>query len=313
MLRMRVPTAGWLLLAAILPVLGATTASAEPKPGDAGFLSLRLGVGAREAAMGGAGVAATDDAAGIYWNPARLAFTDLQTGLLVQHQEWMGVVRLESAAIAHRTRFGMIGLIFTGMHSDDIERYGLAPVGIPEGTFTAEDVILGLSFARQVTDDLAVGATAKFLHQKIDLWSDSGLAFDLYLAHRAAVEGLTLGASLTNVGPQMQLLDDPYDLPAALRVGASYDPPSRLLAGRLTLAADFMVPNDGDEKAHVGAEFRLVPELALRAGTNLNYDNQGLTAGLGFHRGALGIDYAYTEMKEDAIDAGHRFALQLRY
>ena len=56
---------------------------AEGKPGDAGFLSLRMGVGAREMGMGGAGVASSQGAAAIYWNPANLAFSSYRTELLL--------------------------------------------------------------------------------------------------------------------------------------------------------------------------------------------------------------------------------------
>ena len=45
------------------------------------------------------------------------------------------------------------------------------------------------------------------------------------------------------------------------------------------MPGDVVFPNDTNEKAHVGAEYRLLPEFSLRVGTRINYDNQGLTAG----------------------------------
>jgi hypothetical protein len=60
---------------------------------------------------------------------------------------------------------------------------------------------------------------------------------------------------------------------------------------------------------HLGAEYRLLGEFALRAGTRVNYDNQGLTAGAGFRTGRLTVDYAFEESKVSGFDDGHKFSL----
>ncbi len=283
------------------------------KPGDAGFLSLRMPLGTRESAMGGAGVAAPAGAAGVWWNPAWLALAEGGTDLLLQHQRLYGLFSKESAALAHRAAGGVIGVQFAGFYADEMERYGEEPVGVPEGTFSPYDIALGISYARVVADRVAVGATAKLLYQKIDIYSDTGVAFDLFVSHRAVIEGLVLGAAATNFGGQMNLNAEPFDLPAALRLGAAYDPQQAFFAGRLTLAGDVLMPNDGNAKAHVGAEYRLLPEVALRAGTRLNYKNQGLTAGLGLRRGVLEIGYAFEESKVEGFDSFHKFSLELHY
>jgi hypothetical protein len=278
-------------------------------PGDVGMLSLRMGIGAREAAMGGTGVASSEGAAALFWNPANNALLDRGTDLLLQHYDYLGGFNHEAAAVSHRAGGGVIGLLFSGFYSEELVRRGEDEVGIPEGTFRPYDVAIGLSYSRALGDRFAAGATAKFIYETIDLYSDSGVAFDLFLTHRALIEGLVFGASLTNVGGQMNLREDPFDLPTAVRVGAAWTPTSDLLKGRLTMAADMVFPNDTSEKTHLGVEYRLLGEFALRAGTRLNYDNQGLTAGAGFRTGRLGIDYAFEESKVSGFDDGHKFAL----
>jgi hypothetical protein len=86
-----------------------------------------------------------------------------------------------------------------------------------------------------------------------------------------------------------------------------------MLKGRLTMAADAVFPNDTAEKIHLGTEYRLMGEFALRAGTRLNYENQGLTAGAGFRTGRLGVDYAFEESKVAGLDDGHKFSLVLAW
>jgi hypothetical protein len=312
MRRMRSMAMVAVLLAALPLMMAGSEVRAEGKPGESGFLPLRIGVGAREMAMGGAGVATSSGAAAVYWNAARLPFLDYGTELLLQHQSWLGLFDKETASLAHRTDFGDLGLFFTGFYSDEIERYGEEPVGIPEGTFKPHDVVFGLSFARRVHRDIAAGIAVKLLYERIDTFSDSGYAVDLFLCHEAVIEGLVFGAALTNLGPQMKLDQEPYDLPTAVRLGAAYAPPQSPFGGRLTFAGDLILPNDGNTKAHAGLELRLVPELALRVGSAINYDSQGLTAGVGFRKGVLGVGYAYQEMSND-LDPAHTFALELYY
>jgi len=203
-------------------------------------------------------------------------------------------------------------VFFSGFYADAIERYGSSPVGVPEGTFEPYDVVVGISFARKIVDTFAAGMTAKMLYQKIDVYSDTQYALDLFVSHQAVIEGLFFGASLTNLGGQMQLRDEAFDLPLAFRLGAAYDPQHAFFAGKVTVAGDVIFPNDGNEKAHLGAEYRLMPELALRAGSKINYDSQGLTAGVGLRKGTLEVGYAFEDMDND-LDPMHKFVLELHY
>ena len=279
-------------------------------PGEVGMLSLRLGIGAREAAMGGAAVAASEGAAALYWNPANNALLERRTDLLLQHHSYLGLFNHEAAAVAHRAGGGVIGLMFSGLYAEELVRRGEEQVGVPEGTFRPYDVTFGLSYARALGDRFAAGLTAKFLYERIDLYSDTGLAFDLFLTHRALIEGLVFGASLTNVGGQMNLRTQPFDLPVAARLGAAWTPDAGAFRGRVTLVADVVFPNDAtEEKMHFGAEYRLLSEFALRAGTRVHYENQGLTAGAGFRTGRLNVDYAFEESKVSGFDDGHKFSL----
>ncbi len=292
-----------MLVVVVLPFVQAEAG----EPGESGFLSLRLPVGARETAMGGAGVASATGASTVFWNPALAAFEETGTDLLLQHQRWLGLFDKETLLVSHRNSLGNFGFIFSGIYSDDIGRYGEEPVGIQEGSFNPYQVAIGLSYSRAITDALAAGLTVKFLHEEIDVYGGSGVAFDFSLAHKAIVDGLWFGASLTNMGSDITLDAEPYKLPTALRIGFGYD-----ILGSMTIAGDVVVPNDGNEKAHIGAEYRIFSVLALRAGTKINYKSQGFTAGAGFTRGQMIVGYAFEDMIND-LDPSHRFSIEMRY
>jgi len=297
------------LLALLLTAAVWATGAQAGSPGDAGMLSLRIGLGAREAGMGEAGVAVSTGAGAIYWNPANNVFADFDTGLILQHNSYLGLFNQESAAVAHRIGKGVMGVLFQGFYSESIDRYGTDTVGVPEGTFQPYNVALGLSYAYPLGDSFAAGINAKFLYERIDIYSDTGLAFDFFLTHKAVIDGLVFAGSLTNVGGDMTLISDPYKLPTAGRLGLGWTPTGNFFNEKVTFAGDILFPNDTKEKAHVGGEWRIIPEFALRLGTQINYTNKGLTAGAGFRTKTVGIDYAYEASTVEGIDDGHKFSL----
>jgi len=294
------------LIAVCMPV----AALAGGSPGDAGLLFLRLGLGTREAAMGGAGVASTEGAAAAYWNPTRPAFDPEGTEVIFQQQSWLGVFDYTAAALTHHGSFGVIGITFTGLFSEEIPRYGLDNAGVPEGSFKPYDLAFGASYSRRLGEEFALGAQAKLVYEKIDIYSGSVILFDLFASwNLSKLPGLSLAVSATNLGGEMTINEEPFKAPQTVTVGGAWTMMSGEL-DRLTLAADVAFFNDGNEKAHVGAEVKIVPELALRLGYRLNYENQGLTAGAGFRYSLLGLGYAYEDISDDALDSGHRISLE---
>ena len=304
-------TRGIILVTALATLVIAPAAIAG-SPGESGGLFLRMGIGAREAAMGEAGVASSHGASALFWNPANNVFEDFQTDLVLQHHSYLGVASHEAAGVAHRMAGGVVGVLFSGLYFDSIDRRSEENVGLVEGTFKPYDISFGLSYARGIGERFAVGAAAKLVHSEIDLYSDTGFAFDVFVSHKAMIEGLTFGASATNMGSDMELYVVPYQLPTSYRIGAAYQPTSEGLLGRLTLAGDISFPNDTKEKGHFGAELEILPELILRGGTRVNYDLQGWTAGAGFKPlKNMTVDYAYQNSKEEGFDDGHKFSLSL--
>jgi len=298
-------------LAALILFIQPAAVLAAGQPGDAGLLFLRLGMGTREAAMGGAGVASAEGAAAAYWNPSRAALGESGTSVMLQQQSWLGTFDYTTASLMHTGDFGAFGLSYAGFYSEEIERYGDDSVGVPDGTFSPYDLMFGASYARVINQRFAVGAKAKVVYEKIDIYSGTVMLFDLFATWRVEeLPGLDMGFSYTNMGGQMTINEEPFDAPQTGTVGMSYAPQRGTMADRLVVAADVAFFNDGNEKAHVGAEFKMIPEFALRGGYRVNYENQGLTAGLGVFWRNMAVGYAYEDMSDDALDPGHRFSLE---
>ena len=302
------------LLGAMLCLVMWGAAAEAGNPGESGLLSLRMGVGAREAGMGETGVASSRGASALFWNPANNVFEDFQTELVLQHYRHWGVANQESAALAHRMGSGVLGFVFSGLYWDALDRRSDENVGVVEGTFKPYDVSFGISYAMPIGERFGVGVTAKMVYERIDVYSDQGFAFDFFVTHKALIEGLVFAASATNLGSDLNLNVEPFQLPTAYRVGVAYSLDQPGLLGRLTVAGDYSFPNDTQEKGHFGVEMTILPELVLRGGTRINYENQGWTAGAGVKPlKNLAVDYAYENSKIDGFEDGHKFSLVLSW
>lgn len=295
-------------LAALLLITLSTVGALAGEPGDAGFLSLRMGVGARNGGMGDVGVAESPDANALYYNPANMILSQ-GTQVTLQHLEHFGLFRQEAGAVTHRLKQGAIGIIFSGFYSESLQRTTIDRVGVPQGEFQPYQMQVGLAYAHAFRE-LSLGVVGKYLYERIDAYSASGLALDIGITHQSKIPGLTLAAAVANLGDPMTLKEEAYDLPLTVRFGASLTPQleQESLWENLTLAADVLLPNDGNGRYHLGGEFRLNPYFALRGGYRGNYDTYGFTAGAGFRKGVLAVDYAYMANKNDLAD-NHRISV----
>jgi len=87
------------LIVAVCLLLPLTAEGAQifEKVGTLGGQSLKIGVGARAAAMGDAYVAIADDATAVYWNPAGIARLSGQS-VTVNHTAWPADILFDQAA-----------------------------------------------------------------------------------------------------------------------------------------------------------------------------------------------------------------------
>lgn len=320
-------------------LLGVAAHAQNPNLGTSGAQFLQIPVGAREAAMAGATVAHLQDASAVFWNPAGLTGVP-SSSLFFAHTGWWASTKLNHAAFAQPAGgFGTVAVSFTILTMDPMEiTTEMQPDGTGQ-TFDAQDLMIGVSFARRLTEDFSVGLTAKYVNQTIWNESASGFAFDVGTQYRVGFRDLTIAMSMTNFGPDMRY--DGRDL------AVKYDGSSSLADNRLTparlaaedfplplhfqvglamtvvetdgfsalAAVDVTHPNDNRERVNVGAELRILENFALRGGYRVNYDNEsgtfgaGVTVPLGGARVAFDYCYALYDLLPDI----HRIAMGLTF
>jgi hypothetical protein len=306
----------WLTAAACLLLLQQpeTYAQTFSKAGRASFQFLKIGIGARQTGMGEAGISVVQDVNSMFWNPAGL--TGIASGeASFSYNRWFADMNYVSAAAAMKwPGVGVIGASFANLGYGDIPE-ALAVVGSGSSdtrtgqTFTGGDMMAGISFARNFTDNLSIGVTAKYLQEKLFIYTVKTYAFDVGTYYDTQFKGIRFAMSAQNFGKSVEFLsvgsrEEGYDIPLLFTIGASVDvinPGDAFFnAGesqRLTLAVETVNSNDYGERWHVGAEYGFMGFLFLRGGYRFNYEDGNLSLGLGLQKKFgdldLRVDYSY--------------------
>jgi hypothetical protein len=307
-----------LLLPFCLIPSGAEGAQIFEKVGTLGGQSLKIGVGARAAAMGDAYVALADDATAVYWNPAGIARLSGQS-ISLNHTSWPANILFDQAAYVFSIKWipGMLGVNVRALTmSRDIVRTTYLPEGTGE-TFDAGEWAYGLSYARALTDKFSAGFSINYVQTGLDDVKGSSTTFDFGTLYDVGVLGAKIGMSIQNIGSDMSFIDEKVKMPVFFRVGGSFDV-MQMGESKLIAAAEFTHPPDNSEKLNLGAEYAFHDYLFLRGGYKLNYDTEGLTAGFGVKfpltivkSSVARLDYAYQDM--NYLSASHRVSVNVSF
>lgn len=273
---------------------------------NAGMAFLRIGAGARAAGMGEAYLGAANDASAAFWNPAGLAHgTNIEVAFA--HNQWIQDINHEFFSVAFQKGNHHFALSFISLNVDGIERRTKAST-LPIGEIASHDVALGLSYARNISDNLQIGVTAKYLYERIYIESTYGFAADLGVQYQLNfMPGLTIGATAQNIGATSELKEESIKLPASFKIGAAY----QIINNSLLAAVDVVQIQDYDMHVNLGAEYVIKNVLALRGGYQIGWDEKDLSAGFGVQFSRYKMEYAYTPFSSN-LGNSQRIAISLK-
>lgn len=301
------------------------------KTGTTAAKFLSIGIGPRAISMGGAFSAVANDASALYWNPAGIAYTDQFQAMFAYTGLYAGINLNYFGLIIPAGESGNFGLNVTAVNYGQI---GVTTEDQPEGTgetFSPASYEFGISYARNITNDFTVGATAKLVTENIYHSNATGVAFDIGTIFTTPFYDVKFASSITNFGTKMQISGDDllirytvdptrsgsnstvdaniateqFDLPLRLQIGVSREFVF-MEDQKFTLAVDGIVPNDNNEWVNVGGELSLFDDMVfLRGGYKslfLQNTQEGLTLGAGIKYKRAGyldfsFDYSYQQYK----------------
>lgn len=299
---------------------------------------LEIGVNARAQAMGGAYSAMRGSSDMIYWNPAGLAYVDGISGSFTNTQ-WLAETTFNFASFA---------IPIPGIKT--VFATSFTTLGVPEqqvrsfnGNLTGEfydarDYALNISVATRLIPSFSVAVSTKYISQRI--WSEkaTGLGFDFGVSYETPINGLLMGASITNFGGDMsmdgrnlndiidpdpnnegvtnipvKLETDEFPLPQMFRFGLAYE--YNIDDFSTTTSIDLNHPRGSTESMNIGFETGFKDLIFLRAGyQNLFEDDHinGLTFGVGIQSmisssKRFAFDYAMSDW--GLLGNAHRFSM----
>ncbi len=273
--------------------------------GSTGLSFLKLGVGARALSMGEAYTAIASDPSATHYNPAALSLMN-NSQILLMHKEWIQDTKTEFLAATTSFDKFNAGISINGTTISDIELR--TTPGPAQGTFTARNAAIGISASYALDTALSVGATMKYLYEKILVDEANGLGFDIGAIYRTPWD-IRLGAAVCNLGSMNELRNESSKLPQMVRFGAAYESRIESFDGTFTGSID-VVTLSGESLTHVlfGGELNYHNTFALRAGYQTSYESKNFTAGIGIHYGLIGLNYAFVPFKYD-FGTTHTFSL----
>lgn len=274
---------------------------------------MKLGVGARQIALGRATVAMEGDAYALSGNPAGLAsLTRIslgsQTALLSEGR------RLEHLALARPMDLKIwrpgLGLSLSRFALESpIERRD-TNTGEPTARWFMSSDALQLGLGSWIGDGVrthaALGFTARYVSESVGDSNGGGMALDLGSLYRLS-PGLNLGWAVQNLASQSGWSTGSSSTYArAFAAGAA----GRFWGRRILASAEMGKSEVQDWRLRAGVECWVSPEmLAIRAGLDRERLSLGLGALWDMDSAALGIDYSVKmdPVVSDQLD--HRFSL----
>lgn len=347
-----------LLLAFALPAIGFAQ-SAQAKYGN-DFLS--MGSGARAMGMGNAHTALTNDVTSAYWNVAGIANIANPQIMYMHSERFGGIVGYDygAAAIPLKGDRGVLAVSFFRQGVDNIantlnawDRERDQPKANAEAyitKFSAADMALFFSYAKQRNEQLFYGASAKIVNQKLGPFAQAwGYSLDVGAQIKTAVADF--GIAVHDITTMQKMWDvdqsafgdyeQQFDsLGATLPTGQNeYVLPSlKMGASRVFDIQDFSILAAADvdlyfenRKAyylnagsisfepHIGAEVSYKDVISIRSGiTDFVTDpvsgfSVSPTLGMGIKFSSFVLDYGFASFAGASSDLGLTHRISLRF
>lgn len=202
---------------------------------------LRISTDARGGGMGDVGIATTPDANSVFWNRAKMPFTQNRSGMAFSYTPWLRGLGSNDIYL----------LSFAGYHNIDetqsisaaLKYFSLGNVQFTDengnnlNSYKPNELSFDLGYSRKLSSKLGLGIALRYIHSKLASGTYSGqvykpgsaVAADISLFHdgtsNSQVSGLNWGLSITNLGSKISYSNDANRkdfIPANLGLGAAY-------------------------------------------------------------------------------------------
>lgn len=295
-----------------------------------------VSVSPRASALGEAFIAIGRGAESIFFNPAGIVESENRFDVKFYLTRWIADIDYMAGAIAWNLgTYGVIGL--SALTVDYGTIYGtsllaggedaLYPAGYRDigkvsnvGAYS-----VGVSYGKAISTQFLIGGNARLAGQNLgQSYLESGLkdnnvtkvVFDAGVKYYTGLRSFQFGMAIRNFSSNIKRERIYEQLPLLFIMGAAMDvfemlAPNREHNSALTLAVDFLHPNNYSERMNIGLEYLAFGKLALRAGYQTNRDVAAWSTGVGINSTIGGrtviFDYSYSNF--DVFDGVNRLSV----
>ena len=297
-----------IFLMAVYLMIFTATFSLASEAGESAFDSLRVDLGARASAMGGALLAVPGDGDAVQYNPATLS-TLKERQVTLMHNEYVEDVSQQYLSLGLKKGWG-----FWINHLDlgSFDQTTLAdPTGSNLSELDAANNAFGLGYAREMRAGFSIGASVKYIEEKLGDVKGNAAALDIgALASLQNVQGLRLAAAVQNLGSSPEFESKKEKLPLLFRSGASYE--QELFKQNFLFAADVTHQRGEGFDVSLGCEL-MIKNFDLRVGyKSRNATDIGLTTGASFQLlKKYYLDYAFVPFGD--LGDSHRISMSVKF
>ncbi len=298
-----------------------------------GFKFLSVSPDARAAGMGDAYSAMKVGSTAMFYNPATMAYLDRKFHLATGQVKWIADVTYNMGSVGLRTNWGVFGLSIVAVDYGDFERTIRADNDqgfLDVGTYSPSAWVIGLGYARAITDRFSVGGNIRIAKQSLGnvpvgvegtapvtkKFDERSTIVDFGVLYWTGFKSLTLALNTRNFSQENKYSEESFELPLTFRMGLAMDlidfTSLDKKAHSMILSLDTERPRDFSEQIKIGIDYTIMQMLSLRAGYAMPTDEQGISLGVGLGRDLGGVDlrvdYAYTDF--GVFDSVNRLTLQ---
>lgn len=260
-----------------------------------GEANLKLLFPARTTSMAEAAIADSATMTSYFANPACLASSN-SVQVMFSQMQWIQDIQTQQLATSLPTSLGSFVFALSNTSVNDIPIRDTP--GPPLGTFDSHSTVFQLGYAFNPAQEYSIGASVKYLYDKLYQDEATGYGLDLGVNYRSPIEGASVALAILNVGKMNAFRSQKTDLPTRVDAGIQYAFSAEDFGFLGGVVLGHETASDGLTNFRVGGEVTYEQLLAVRIGYQTGYDIRGLSAGLGIEYSLVQLDYAYVPFSQ---------------